>query len=353
MSTKRARAQAHAWELGTNTLRRGMMARVERNTELHAQLAFAAIPALLEHHLAKCEALFNSAGRPLEPQQRSEFRSLLQRALEQGFELSPHAKIVVQFTSDPPPRVAMSYQIGIQTKDIADVYTAWLGQPEQPYFGKHPDAKVMSVASEVERGRRALDIGAGTGRNSLPLAKAGLVVDAIEMTPGFVSLMRAAAETEKLPLTVLEGDAFDPALKLPDAGYALIVASEVVSSHARDLGDLHAFFDLASTKLEPGGALVCNLFLARAGYAPDALARQLAPSFLTAVFTDADLEQALDRLPLAIVSNESCASYEREHLAPEAWPPTPWFEPWANGNNLFDIPGQPPIELRWLVLRRA
>lgn len=187
----------------------------------------------------------------------------------------------------------------------------------------------------------------------MPLAKSGLVVDAVEMTPGFVELMRAAADAEKLPLTVLEGDAFDPALKLRAAGYTLIVASEVVSSHARDLGDLHAFFDLAAAKLESDGLLVCNLFLARAGYTPDALARQLAPSFLTAVFTEGDLEQAIGELPLTLVSNESCAEYEREHLPPEAWPPTPWFEPWANGNNLFDLSGQPPIELRWLVLRRA
>lgn len=353
MSTKRTRAPGHSWELNASVLRRGMMARVERNTEFHAQLAFSAIPVLIDHHMAKCDAIFTSAGRPLEPHQRSEFRSLLSRALEQAFGLSSHAKIVVQFNSDPPPRVSMSYQIGIQTKAIADVYTAWLGVPDQPYFGKHPDAKVMSVAAEIPRGRRALDIGAGTGRNALPLAKSGLAVDAIEMTPGFVELMRAAAEAEKLPLTVLEGDAFDPALKLPAAGYGLIVASEVVSSHARDLGDLHAFFDLASAKLEQGGLLVFNVFIPRAGYALDLLAKQLAPSFLTAVFTEADLREALEQFPLTLVSNESCAEYEREHLPPEAWPPTPWFEPWANGNNLFDIPTQPPIELRWLVVRRA
>jgi SAM-dependent methyltransferase len=349
MSSKRARNAA--WELDTAALRRGMVLRAERSTELQAQLAFAAVPALLDHYLRKCEAVFELAARPLQPQQRTEFRALLAQALAQGFELSAHAKVVVQFTSDPAPRLSIAYQIGVRTRDIADVYAEWLKAPGQPYFGAQPDAKVTATAREIRTGR-ALDIGAGTGRNAIPLSKMGLAVDAVEMTPGFAAALREAAAAEALAVNVLEGDAFDSSLNLPASSYALIVASEVVSSHARDTTDLRAFFDFASNKLQAGGYLVCNVFLARPGYAPDALARQLSPSFLSSLFSEEDLKQALDRLPLELISNESCLSYEREHLPKEAWPPTSWFEAWANGNNLFDIPGQPPAELRWLVFRR-
>jgi SAM-dependent methyltransferase len=351
MSSKRARNQP--WELDAGVLRKGMILRAERSTELQAQLAFAAVPALLDHYVQKCDALFEVAARPLQPGQRGEFRALLAQALETGFELSAHAKVVVQFTCDPAPRTSASYQIGVQTKDIADVYETWLQASAPPYFGAHPDAKLMSVARALEQGSNVLDIGAGTGRNSLPLAELGLRVDAVEVTPGFAASLRDAAVPAKLGVRVFEGDAFDSALGLPEATYALIVASEVVSSHVRDAADLREFFAFACDKLAPAGVLLCNVFLARSGYTPDLLARQLSPSFLSSLFSPGDLEQAVAGMPLELVSNESCAGYERENLSPDAWPPTGWFEAWAHGNNLFDIAGQPPCELRWLVFRRA
>ncbi len=351
MSSKRARNQP--WELDARVLLKGMLSRAERNTELQTQLAFAAVPSLLDHYLRKCETVFEVAARPLGPGQRAEFRALLSQALATGFELSAHAKVVVQFTSDPAPATSVTYSIGVQTKDIADVYAMWLHAAAPPYFGTHPDAKLMSVARTLASSSKALDIGAGTGRNSLPLAELGLAVDAVELTPGFVLSLREAASTAKLAVNVLEGDAFDPALDLSAGSYALIVASEVVSSHVRDTADLREFFAFASDKLAPHGVLLCNVFLARSGYAPDAVARQLSPSFLSSLFTQAELEQSLVNLPLELVSNESCAGYERAHLPPGAWPPTSWFEAWANGNNLFDIAGQPPSELRWLVFKRS
>jgi len=352
MSSKRAKNQP--WELDPKALRRGMILRAERSTELQAKLAFAAVPALLDHYLEKCVAVFNVAARPLLPPQRTELRALLAQALQTGFEHSAHAKVVVQFTSDPPPQSTLSCQIGVESKGIADVYAGWrVRESGPPYFGAHADAKLLGLLREVAKGSRALDIGAGTGRNSLPMAAAGLQVDAVEMTPSFVASLREAAAAAKAAINVLEGDAFDPALGLPSAGYALILASEVVSSHARDTADLREFFQFAADKLAPGGVLLCNVFVTRAGYTPDLLARQLSSASLTSLFSNADLEAAVTGLPLALVSNEACVAYEREHLPPEAWPPTSWYEAWANGGDLFDLPTQPPCELRWLVFRKA
>lgn len=331
-----------------------MLRRVERNTELSAELAFAAIPALAEHYAKKCELLFELAARPLIGAQRAQFRTLLAQALQTGFEASAHAKVVVRCHSDPPPALSLSYEIGIQGKDIADVYASWLRGPSDAHFGAHPDAKVMAVAGEPSPSARALDIGAGTGRNSLPLARLGYEVDAVDMTPGFVSALRDAATEQRLSINAIEGDVYDAALGLRDAAYSLIVASEVVSSHVRDVSELREFFELAARKLAPSGKLVCNVFSTLDGYEPDALARQLSPSLLSAVFSPADLARAYDQLPLALLSNESCAGYEREHLPSHAWPPTSWFESWSRGGNLFDLPGgRTPCELRWLVFERA
>lgn len=352
MSTRRARNPNPAFD--PKQLESAMLRRVERSTELAAELAFAAIPALLEHYAKKSEQLFELAARPLLGPQRAQFRKLLAQALQTGFEASAHAKVVVRCRTDPPPALSASYEIGVQGTDIADVYAGWLRGPNEAHFGAHPDAKVMAVASEGTRKTRALDIGAGSGRNSLPLARLGYEVDAVDMTPGFVSALRKAAEAEQARVHAIEGDAFDPELALPDAGYSLIVASEVVSSHVRDVAELREFFELAARKLTPGGKLVCNVFLAVDGYEPDMLARQLSSSLLSALFSSTQLERAFSGLPVSLISNEPCAEYEREHLPSGAWPPTSWFESWARGGNLFDLAGaRMPCELRWLVFERS
>ncbi len=330
-----------------------MVRRVERSTEIQSDLAFSAIPALFEHYAGRCEALFELAARPLEGTQRARFRSLLSQALKTGFEASAHAKVVLRVRSDPSPAKTLSYEIGIQTREIADVYATWLRASDAPYFGTHPDAKVLHVGREIQQPARVLDIGAGTGRNSLPLAQLGLTVDAVELTSGFVAKLREAALSSELSVNAIEGDAFDPELELPTGEYALLVASEVASSHLRDLDDLREFFEFSALKLRPGGILVCNVFIARAGYSPDTVARQISPSVLSTIFSAEDLERAQSGLPLAVVSNESCLEYEKAHLPSEAWPPTAWFERWASGNNLFDLPGLGPCELRWLVFRKT
>lgn len=353
MSSKRP--PKPAWELDEHRLRAAMIRRVERSTEIQADLAFSAIPSLFEHYASRCEALFELAARPLEGAQRAQFRNLLSQALRTGFEASAHAKVVLRLRSDPSPAQTISYEIGIQTRDIADVYATWLrASPEAPHFGTHADAKVLQVAREfVHPEGRALDIGAGTGRNSLPLAQLGLTVDAVELTPGFAAKLREAAASSSLPVNAIEGDAFDPALALERDAYSLLVASEVAASHFRDGDDLREFFEFAADKLQSGGMLVFNAFVARAGYSPDPVARQISPSVLSSIVGEADLLRARDGLPLELISNESCSEYEKAGLPSEAWPPTPWFEQWANGNNLFDLPGLAPCELRWLVYRKS
>ena len=341
-------------KLDTKQLEAAMVRRIERNTELSAELAFAAIPALAEHYARKCELLFELAARPLIGRERSRFRTLLAQALQTGFEASAHAKVVVRCRNEAPPSANLGYEIGIRGTDIADVYAGWLRGPSEPYFGARPDARVMEVARGLTGRGKALDIGAGDGRNALPLARLGFDVDAVDMTPGFVTALRAAAHEQQVALNAIEGDAFDPELPLTDSGYALVVASEVVSSHARDVEDLRTFFELSARKLTSSGMLVCNVFVAREGYAVDALARQSSPALLSTLFSRADIEQASAGLPLSLISDDSCSSYEQAHSPSEAWPPTRWFAAWAQGGNLFDLPtGQAPCVLRWLVYRRA
>ena len=101
-----------------------------------------------------------------------------------------------------------------------------------------------------------LDIGAGTGRNTLALARRGHPVDAVEMTPKFADIIRAEAERQALNVRVIQRDVFATMDDLR-SDYRLIVLSEVVSDF-RTTQQLRAMFELAARCLMPGGRLVFN-----------------------------------------------------------------------------------------------
>jgi hypothetical protein len=122
----------------------------------------------------------------------------------------------------------------------------------------------------------------------------------------------------------------------------------------RTAHELRGIFELASDCLAPGGHLVFNAFLARPGYTPDDAARELGQQCNTMMFTRDELATAASQLPLDLVGDDSAYEYEKAHLPEHAWPPTEWFEGWANGLDLFDVDrDESPIELRWLVYRKT
>jgi tRNA1(Val) A37 N6-methylase TrmN6 len=67
-------------------------------------------------------------------------------------------------------------------------------------FGTEPDARVWTLANQAPdpTAHRVLDIGGGTGRNTLAVARRGHPVDVVEMTPKFADMIRADAERESL-----------------------------------------------------------------------------------------------------------------------------------------------------------
>jgi hypothetical protein len=131
-------------------------------------------------------------------------------------------------------------------------------------------------------------------------------------------------------------------------------AAQVLVSHFRDAGEIRAAFLTIVEALAPGGLLVFNAFLPVRGYEPDAAAKQMSQTAWSSLFTPSELDVAVHGLPLDRVSDESAYEFERVNGSPEAWPPTPWFESWSKGQNVFDLPlGRAPIELRWLVYQKT
>ncbi len=83
----------------------------------------------------------------------------------------------------------------------------------------HPSAFLASCAAMLPRRGQALDLACGTGRNAIFLARRGLTVDAVDISPVALELGRARAGT--LPIRWLQRD-LDDGLR-PDRDYHLIV----------------------------------------------------------------------------------------------------------------------------------
>jgi SAM-dependent methyltransferase len=333
-----------------------MLRRLPRRVAAHGQLVFPALPSLLEHYVQNVGNIFAAVGRTFSPAELDHVRSILKTKLTEAFASSPYSKVIVDYSTDQPPSTALSYTISHAVITIADEYAGWVKNRQPPLFGAHADAKVIDLAQSLGPREQVtvLDIGAGTGRNTLPLLAAGFPTDAVELAPALAEILRQEIANKGFAARVFEGDALDTALELPRAHYKLVVLAEVVASHFRELPQLRRLFEVCEELLVPGGLLVFSMFLTSSGYKPDALAREMSQSMWCCAFTRGELDDAAYGRAFTRVSDESTYDYEQSHLPAEAWPPTGWFSEWARGQDLFDLPPEKtPLELRWLVYRRA
>jgi len=343
-------------ETNAVVLKQAMIRRLPRRLQGGGEMSLPAIPALLEHYVKIFDQLWESMGRKFTEAEIDEFRKSLAARLEQGYAASSSAKVVVSYQTDPAPKTSLTWKVVAMTASFADEYQHWVETRTPPLFGQHPDAKVMDVARSLGSATEVsvLDAGAGTGRNTLPLAREGFQVDAVEPAPALCHILRDAVEAEKLPVGVVQGNILDAELTTPKQAYRLLVLSEVVASHFRSVEQLRQLFEVAARLLEPNGVLLLNAFLSDGGYKPDDLARQFSQVLWTCLFTRRDFEQATEGLPFERVADESAPEYERTHLPEGQWPSTGWYEGWSTGQDLFDLPAErAPMELRWLVYRRT
>ncbi|MCI0633966.1 MAG: class I SAM-dependent methyltransferase [Actinobacteria bacterium] len=99
-------------------------------------------------------------------------------------------------------------------------------------FTKGTDQEVDFLDGELELapGQRVLDVGCGPGRHALALARRGLRVTGVDLSPDFVALARAAACEEGLEARFEVGDVrelaydseFDAAICLCQGGFGLL-----------------------------------------------------------------------------------------------------------------------------------
>ena len=330
---------------------------VNQYTQVNGEMVMPCMPSFLNIYMAKLEKLFISIGkdfRDFSKDDLSVLRKLLQENLVAGFKHSPLSKIVIKYESVTSPNTGVNYNIAYSLTSIAEQYQNWVDTRTPPLFGNQPDAKVIDTIAQLGElsQLKTLDIGAGTGRNTLPLAKLGCQAEALELAPALVQQLKKDALAQGLNVKAIEGDILDPQLDLQADTYNLIVCAEVVASHFRNVEQIRVLLEKVSKSLCHGGLFLFNLFVVNDSYLPTAIAREFSEVVWSSLFTNQDLDLAFAKLPLEIISNESVFEYEHSHLAPEDWPPTGWFEHWAKGKDLFRFE-ESPMELRWVLCRRT
>jgi 2-polyprenyl-3-methyl-5-hydroxy-6-metoxy-1,4-benzoquinol methylase len=344
-------------ELNAVLLRKAVVRRLPRRLAGSGQVRLPAMPSMIEEYVQRLQAIFTALGRTFNEEDLVKLRRMLEGKLEAAFKESPYARVLVNYETNPPPKVSLTYRMSVQSSTIADEYAEWVANRTAPLFGAHPDAKVMALASSLGAPAEVpvLDVGAGTGRNTLPLARAGFPTDAIELAPALARILRDDVAKEGLTdrVRVFEGDALDTTLGVPLGHYRLVVLAEVIASHARSVTQVGAMLRRMTELLAPDGILLFSAFITRSGYNPSHEVREAGEIFWSCLFSRSDLATATLGLDLKPLSDESVYDFEHQHLPPEAWPPTGWFAEWVNGLDVVDIPqGHAPFELRWLAYRR-
>jgi SAM-dependent methyltransferase len=329
----------------------------DQQTTATGELLMPCVPSMVEQHIEQLERVLRSLHQDLSPIELEHWRQTIARNVATWFEQSSNSYVAVTYELINPQlglEGGVQLNISPEIKSLEDHYQIWADTREGSLFGSHPDAKVMAIAAQF--GNLAdtpiLDVGAGTGRNTLALARQGYPVDALELTHVLIEQLYTTAQTEELAIRLIQADILNPQLRLKPAYYRLVFLSEVIASHFRSPDQVRQLMVVMSEAIAPGGLLLFNLFLAVDEYEPDISTRELSQFCWSYIMTRAELRDSMAGLPLDIISDESVYNYERLHLPAEAFPPTSWFTNWATGRNLFPIIETPPVELRWIVCRK-
>jgi len=327
-----------------NEMEQALIGRAHRKAIVSGTVTVPAVPGMVDKYVTMCTAMFARVGSVFNAEQTAHLRLVLEGQATKGYEESEHSDIVITF--DKPFGVVLSYNVNVQVPVMADAFVRDDARTE-------PDARIWTLATAAPdpKNHRILDVGAGTGRNALALARRGHPVHAVANSSSVAARLNAVVETESLDMRVIEGDLFAVATELGQ-DYQLIVVSEVVPDF-RTADQLRTLFELAANTLEPGGQIVFNTFMYRGDLELGDETRQVSRQMRSNVFSWDEMRCAATGFGLELVSDDCVYEYEAANLPTGVWPPAPWYPEWVAGQDVFDLPREKcPNGMRWLVYRK-
>ncbi|MDX1977639.1 MAG: class I SAM-dependent methyltransferase [Pseudanabaenaceae cyanobacterium bins.68] len=331
--------------------------RLQRLGRFQGEVALPCVPALADSYLAYLVQLLQLAGLKLSPERQAELAAQLHQKLDQGYRCSQHSELIIRYHPATPPQLGLVLDLQVQINSLKSFYEKTVNEHfgdrletmETEVFGKLANAKVTDVAAQLRPGSKVLDIGAGSGRNTLPLARLGLQVEAIELAEIFSGQLQHLSDREGLGVKVMQADILNPLVRLPLGYYDLVILAEIIP-HFREPAQVRLVLAKICDGVCPHGQVLLNTFIAHPNYIPTAADRQLAQVSQAFFLTEPELDYCLQGLPLQLVSRQPVYDYEREHLPEVGFPPSPWFEPWTRGALVFGH--EQAIALEWLLFRR-
>jgi 2-polyprenyl-3-methyl-5-hydroxy-6-metoxy-1,4-benzoquinol methylase len=120
---------------------------------------------------------------------------------------------------------------------------------DSPRHARGADLDRLVEALDLAPGLTALDLATGPGHVARALARRGLTVTGLDLTPAMIAVAREAAATEGLSVTWVEGDV--AALPFPDAAFDRVTCRRA-AHHFPALGQV---LTEAFRVLKPGGLL--------------------------------------------------------------------------------------------------
>ncbi len=346
------KSKASKRELDPVRLANALMPRLRDRTAGKGELLFPAVPSLVPHYYQVILDLFTRLSRPPSAEDAQALRGQLEHWAHRGWDQSPFCRLV--FSWETNDQHGVDYRIQLVVVTVNEEYARWRTNAAGDLFGERPDSKVMTTARTLAATLppRILDVGAGEGRNTLPLLRAGFTVDAVEPSGEMAARLRERCASEGFSCRLFTGHVGQTDLGIPEGHYDLLVLAEVVSTHLRSEEELRHLLTATRPLLKPTGQLLLDVFLPLDGDRPQPVVRETAQCLWSCLFTRAEFDRALLDSDLERIEEVSAVEWERTHLPPEQWPPTPWFEPWATGGNIFALPaGKSPVELRWVLVR--
>jgi SAM-dependent methyltransferase len=125
------------------------------------------------------------------------------------------------------------------------------------YAGYRDDIAFYARLAERLGAKRVLEIGAGTGRVSIPLARRGIEVTGVEPSTAMLEVARADAVQEGVQVNWVQGD-----VRFLELGtrFGLVIAPFSMLMHLYTVGDQDDALERITAHLEPGGTFAFDLY---------------------------------------------------------------------------------------------